>query len=139
MEIKQNDTPATILRALALQNRGADNFFRGPQLEGLLRDRGVEPPERARKSELYDLLAEHCSLEELERIGGMGLPSLDWQRRFGITGAQVRKLARRGVMRRTGMERVRRYGKCINCPLYSVIDFFRLADEEVRKALEVRK
>lgn len=139
MTIKPTDTPETVLRALALQNRGSQNFFQKDKLSELVRSRGLEIPEKPSNAELYDLLATVCPAEELEELGGMGLPSLDWQQRFHITGPQVRRLARLGLMRRTGTERFRRFGRYLNGPLYSVVDFFRLTEEEIQYALEGKK
>lgn len=133
------DTPEAALRTLALQNRGTQNFFQKAQLAELVQQRGLEVPEKASKAELYDLLASACPLEELEELGGMGLPSLNWQTRFDITGPQVRKMARLGLMRRTGTERFRRFGRYLNAPLYSVVDFYRLTKEDVTRALEGTK
>ena len=136
MHITPNDTPEIVLRTLALQNRGTQNFFSKEQLAELVQQRGLEAPEKASKAELYDLLASVCSTEELEELGGMGLPSSDWQHRFDIVGHQVKKLARMGVIRRTGTERFRKFGRYLNGPLYSVVDFFRLTKEDVARALE---
>ena len=138
MTIKPTDTAKTVLRTLALQNRGTQNFFSKERLAELVQQRGLEAPEKASKAELYDLLASVCSPEELEELGGMGLPSSDWQHRFDIVGHEVKKLARMGVIRRTGTERFRRFGRYLNGPLYSVVDFFRLTQEDIWKAVEVK-
>ena len=139
MKIPQTATPEEIVRTLALQNRGTQNFFTRDRLVELAEKRGMKIPENAKKSGLYDLVAQAYSLEEIEQIGGIGLPSKDWKQRFDITNYQLQRLAKMGMIRITGKERFYAFGAYRYANLYSVIDFCQLSADEIHSALDLKK
>lgn len=135
-----SSSPEAIVKELICQNRGTQSFILIKDLYNLGEARGLKIEKKnLSKVELYDLISTKYSAEELAAIGHVGISSWYWQKKFGITNNDVRRMADKGFIAVTGKERFRAYGDYQYANLYSVFDFCRLTTDEVGEWLKEHK
>lgn len=98
---------------------------------------GIPYEEKLKKKELFDLLIENgCGYERLAELFGVGVSSQIYQKAFGITHQQVKKLENKGIIRVVGNYRFRAFGKYLYAPLYDVYQYATITAEEVYKYIK---
>lgn len=130
------ETPEEFIRAEILANRGSNNIV---DKAGLLevaewKARENEDLSKLSKAELFDWIVEQYG-KTAYWMFPVGVSSISFQLKFGITHKEVLKLAKAGILTVTGERKFRKYGKYLYAKTYSAFDYFRLTQEEVRKAL----
>lgn len=95
---------------------------------------GIAFDEKLKKTELFDLLIENgCGYEQLAERFGVGVSSQIYQKTFGITHQQVKKLEKRGILKVVGEYRFRAYGQYRYAPLYDIYQYARMTEEEIQE------
>lgn len=130
-------TPEAFIRSEILANRGTNSVVTKEHLAhvaGWKAEKG-ESLNRKSKAELLDLLIEQYG-EKAYSMFPVGVPSICFQLKFGITHPQVLKLAKAGLITVTGERKFHKYGKYLYAKTYSPYDYFRLTFRDVHKMLE---
>ncbi len=97
---------------------------------------GIEFPRNATKQEvLQALLDNNVTLEEIIKGELIGIGSIEFQKKFGISNRDVQRLAKAGFLKILAHKIVRFYGKCRKVPLYDAYQYFELTPEEVHAEL----
>lgn len=125
-------TPEECILNLINENRGIHTLIGKGHLRLLLKDYNCVFAENATKHEMAKILGDKVGYRKLEVITHVGLPSVEFQRKFNINNNQVKKLARDGLLHVTGRDVFRLYGKYRYADIYSVYDYFELKEEDVR-------
>lgn len=123
-------TPEQFIRAEVIANRGTQSIA---TKVGLLEEVILPPNEDAAaktKAEIFDLMVEQIG-DRAYTLFPVGVSSLSYQLKFGITHKDVLKMAKHGFIAVTGEQRFRMYGKYCYAKTYSPYDYFRLTPEEV--------
>lgn len=132
-----NSTPVEIIKELLCQNRGTQNFLSKDELISIGKIRGLEFDNcDYKKSDLCDMLLSVYTVDELQRLAHTGISSYHWQKKFNITNAQLKKLAKLGYIQVTGKERFRAYGSYRYAALYSITDFCNITVNDVHVWLD---
>lgn len=87
------------------------------------------------KTQLIDTLIEVCGPECLRQFP-VGVPSIDWQRKFDITNQDVKRMAEKGFLTVTGSEEFAMYGKTRRADTYSPYQFYTLTRKEIHQWLK---
>ncbi len=134
----QFHSPEEYIRHEICANRGTQNVIDKSDLASLVRSFGIEVNEKKMsKEDIYLLLCEKLSVEEIaEHCLHLGVSSYSFQQKFGITNAEIKRMARCGFIKVTGSQRIRLYGKYRNADLYSIFDYFRLTKDGANAWLE---
>lgn len=75
-------------------------------------------------------------LRKLAHLKNIGVSSQDYQREFGISHQEVKRLEKFGVLQVVDTYRVRNYGKYLFVPLYDVCQFEDMTTEDMQQFLE---
>lgn len=131
------NSPKDFIKWQVTSNKGKRNAIYKDSLIEIAQSNGIKVSQNMKKSEIYDLICEHISLEEfVKACGNLGVHSNSFQQKFNINHQDVKRMARLGFIHITGTEHIRLYGKHCDIDLYSVFDYFRLTKEAVRKWLD---
>lgn len=122
----ESKTPEECILHLIGQNRGIQNFISKAHLILLLKDYNCDFDENSTKYELAKILGDTVGYRKLEELTNVGLPSVEFQKKYNINNNQVKKLVKTGLLHVTGREAFRLYGKYRYADLYSVFDYFDL-------------
>lgn len=133
-------TPEEFIRAEILANRGSNNIVDKSVLLEVLGWRAGEGEylRRLSKAELFDRIVDQYGSQAYAMFP-VGVSSISFQLKFGITHNDVLKLAKAGILTVTGWRNFRKYGKYLYAKTCSAFDYFRLTPEEVHKALDGSK
>lgn len=118
-------------------NRGTQNVIRKSDLAKIARLYDIDVNEnKMTKDDIYLMLRDKISVKTLaNECIHLGVNSFAFQQKFDITHDEVKRMARLGFIEITGSERFRAYGKYRYADLYSVFDYFRLTQDEVKQWL----
>lgn len=125
-------TPEECILNLINENRGIHTLIGIGHLRLLLKDYNCVFDENATKHEMAKILGDKVGYRSLEELTNVGLPAIEFQRKFNITYNQVKKLVRDGLLHVTGRDVFRLYGEYRYADIYSVYDYFELKDEEIK-------
>lgn len=95
-----------------------------------------------KKSEYWDSLftkvikIPNFTLDDLARMKGIGVSASDYEKFFGISHADVKRLERFGVLKVIGTTSVYKYGKYLKCPIYDITQFSEMQANDMKKLLE---
>lgn len=134
--IDRFETPQEFIRSEVLANRGT----RSPVTKEFMitcagwKAKEGEQPGKMTKAQLWDMLYQQYG-DKVYTMFPVGVNSGAFQRKFGITHYEVKKLAAAGVIAVTGEYAFRAYGKNLHAKVFSAFDYFRLTPTEVRQAL----
>ena len=133
----QFSTPEEFIRHEILANRGSDNIVDKAVLLEVLgwKASQEERLHRLSKAELFDRVIEQCG-NAAYIMFPVGVSSLSFQLKFGISHKDVLRLAKAGVLTVTGERRFRKYGKNLYAKVFSAYDYFRLTPGDIHKHLE---
>ena len=131
------ETPEEFIRAEILANRGSNNIVdKSALLEAAEWKAGEdEDLSKLSKAQLFDRIVEQYG-NAAYTMFPVGVSSYSFQLKFGITHKEVLKLAKAGILTVTGERKFRKYGKYLYAKTYSAFDYFRLTQEDIRKALD---
>lgn len=129
----KSKTPEECMLNLISENRGIHTLIGEGHLRLLLKDYHCVFEENTTKYEMAKILGDTVGYRELERLTHVGLPAVEFQRKFNINNYQIEKLVRSGLLHVTGKECFYSYDHYIYADLYSIYDFFELRDEDVKK------
>ena len=131
--MNQFKSPEEFIQREICANRGTQNVIDKDELAALARSFGVEVDTmKLTKEEIYLHMRNSVSAEDIvDHCQCLGVSSLSFQQKFGITHEDVKRMARFGFIKITGTKRVWLYGKYRNVDLYSVFDYFRLLQDDV--------
>ncbi len=133
-------TPTEYIIAELNKNKGTQNNVMKCELLDKAKELEIEFDEKKiDKSELIDRIIEKIGVEAIAECYGVGIGSYHWQQKFGITNADVKKMAKKGFIKITGQERYRAYGKYLWANLYSVFQYYQFSSEEIHRWLNNNK
>lgn len=136
----QFTSPEDFIRHQICRNKGTQNLMDKSVMIALAQTNGAEVNDKMTKEELYAQLRKVVPLEEIAaECEHLGVASISYQRKFGITNTQLRSMAKSGFIQITGTERFRSYGAYREANLYSVFDYFRLTQADVDTWLQAHK
>lgn len=124
-------TPYECLKKLICQNKGTQCAIMKEDLIKLAEKNKVNVKKSDTKEIIFVNLSKVMPIEEIAAKCNIGVRSIDIQRKFSITGAQVKQMASHGLFHVTGKERFYAYGRTITANLYSIFDFYKLGYDEV--------
>ena len=122
-------TPEEMIITLISQNRGTKNFIQKSELIEIAIDNGLDVNDKMDKKDIAIALAEKIGYAELAKLASVGVSSLEMQKKFGITNAEVKEMAKGGFITIVGTESFRMYGKNRYANLYSPYDYFKSEEE----------
>lgn len=135
--IEDCKTPEDAVLALICQKRGTQNFIQLDELVSVAKEYGItEFTKPLRKAALAEQLIPLVDCHAFSIKYGIGVKSIDLQKKFGITNAQVKKLAKAEVFKVVGKEQFRAFGKYKYAPLYDIWQYFEMTPEKVQQKLE---
>lgn len=129
-------SPEEFIRSEILANRGSNNIVdKALLLESVCwrADEG-DSLRRLSKAELFDKLVDQYGVKAYTMFP-VGVSSVCFQRKFGITHREVLKLAKAGILTATGERKYRKYGKYLYAKTYSAFDYFQLTQESIHNYL----
>ncbi len=133
-------TPEELIITLIDQNRGTHNFIDKSRLIELALENGIEDvSDKMYKKDIAVALAEKIGYPELAKLASVGVSSYEMQKKFGITNAEVKKMAKGGFITVVGTESFRMYGKTCHADLYSPYDYFKSEEEVISWLVEQSK
>ena len=89
------------------------------------------------KEDLFDLLINNgISYKYLAGLFGVGVSSQVYQKSFNITHKDVKRLERKGILKKVGEYRFRAFGKYNYAPLYDVYQYAEMKDDDMRNILK---
>ena len=133
-------TPEEMIITLIDQNRGTHNFIDKSRLIELALENGIEDvSDKMYKKDIAIALAEKIGYPELAKLASVGVSSYEMQKKFGITNAEVKKMAKGGFITVVGTESFRMYGKTCHSDLYSPYDYFKSEEEVISWLVEQSK
>lgn len=130
-------TPEEMIITLIDQNRGTHNFIDKSRLIELALENGIEDvSDKMYKKDIAITLAEKIGYPELAKLASVGVSSYEMQKKFGITNAEVKKMAKGGFITVVGTESFRMYGKTCHADLYSPYDYFKSEEDVINWLVE---
>lgn len=129
-------TPEEFIRSEILANRGSNNVIDKAELLAFveLKADDNERLDNLTKAQLFDRIVEQYG-DKAYTMFPVGVSSICFQLKFGITNKEVLKLAKAGILTVTGERKFRKCGKYLYAKLYSPYDYFRLTTTDLEKAL----
>lgn len=130
-------TPEEMIITLIDQNRGTHNFIDKSRLIELALENGIEDvSDKMYKKDIAIALAKKIGYPELAKLASVGVSSYEMQKKFGITNAEVKKMAKGGFITVVGNESFRMYGKTCHADLYSPFDYFKSEEDVINWLVE---
>lgn len=130
-------TPEEYLLALIAANRGKETCIPRDELILVEEAQGLEVPKNAAKRDIAELLLTVMDARELAACcEHIGVSSYEMQEKFGVTNAQLKKLANAGLLNITGTVDFRKYGRDLTAPLYDIWQYFELTPDELKAMLK---
>lgn len=131
------NTPEEMIITLIDQNRGTHNFIDKSRLIELALENGIEDvSDKMYKKDIAIALAEKIGYPELAKLASVGVSASQMQKKFGITNAEVKKMAKGGFITVVGTESFRMYGKTCHADLYSPYDYFKSEEDVINWLVE---
>lgn len=129
-------SPEEFIRSEILANRGSNNVIDKAELLTVLgwKAGDDERLDNLTKGQLFDRIEEQYGYKAYTMFP-VGVSSISFQLKFGITHRDVLKLAKAGILTVTGERKFRKYGKYLYAKLYSPYDYFRLTTTDIQKHL----
>ena len=123
--------PEEFIRAQVIANHGNKSIVpKAALVNDVTYYKLHDSPEQLSKAELFDVLVAGIG-ESAYRLYPVGISSINWQDKFGITHKDVRTMAKGGFITVAGKMEFRLYGRTCFADTYSPFDYFRLTPEVV--------
>mgnify|MGYP004568661895 CR=1 FL=1 len=111
------------------------NHLTKEQLYDICQEKGIPCRKSLPKEEFWDLLMENgVTCEEMARH--VGVSSQIYQKTFGISHQDVKRLEKHGVLKVVSYYQYRAFGDYHFAPLYDVYQFGKMTDKDMQNLLE---
>lgn len=139
-EIQYFDTELTVeeyIRKEILKNAGTQNVAMKSDLEKMCDTCEIPHDKTTTKEELLNALLEYgISYKEIASCFSVGVSSQVYQKAFGISHTDVKRLEKHGVLEVVGTYRYRAFGQYNYAPLYDIYQYAEMSDEDMKQLLE---
>ena len=117
------------------KNAGTQSVAFKEQLILLLNSTGIECDEKMKKVEVFELLINNgFEYRQLAEMFGVGVSSQVYQ--ANITHKDVKRLQKKGTLKKVGRYRFRAFGRYNYAPLYDVYQYAQMTDEDMSDMLK---
>lgn len=119
------------------KNSGTQSIALKENLASLCDSVGIEYDKKMTKEDLFDLLINNgFSYKKFAELFGVGVSSQVYQSTFNIAHKDVKRLEKKGVLKKVGEYRFRAFGKYNYAPLYDVYQYAEITDDDMRNILK---
>lgn len=119
------------------KNGGTQSIALKKELASLCDSICIEYDNKTTKEDLFDLLINNgFTYKKLAESFKVGVSSQVYQKTFNITHQDVKRLERRGILKKVGEYRFRAFGKYNYAPLYDVYQYAEMTDDDMRNMLK---
>ena len=119
------------------KNTGTQSVALKAQLIYLCESANIECNNRMKKEELFDLLLHNgFSHKQLAELFEVGVSSQAYQSTFNISHRDVKRLEKRGILKKIGEYRFRAFGRYNYAPLYDLYQYAQMTDDDMRNMLK---
>ena len=119
------------------KNAGTQSLAFKEQLVLLCNSAGIECDEKKKKEEMFELLINNgFEYRQLAEMFGVGVSSQVYQATFNITHKDVKRLQKKGILKKVGRYRFRAFGRYNYAPLYDVYQYAQMTDEDMSDMLK---
>ena len=119
------------------KNAGTQSLAFKEQLVLLCNSAGIECDEKKKKEEMFELLINNgFEYKQLAEMFGVGVSSQVYQATFNITHKDVKRLQKKGILKKVGRYRFRAFGRYNYAPLYDVYQYAQMTDEDMSDMLK---
>ena len=125
------------VKAEICKNAGTQSLAFKEQLVLLCNSAGIECDEKKKKEEVFELLINNgFEYKQLAEMFGVGVSSQVYQAAFNITHKDVKRLQKKGILKKVGRYRFRAFGRYNYAPLYDVYQYAQMTDEAMGDMLK---
>lgn len=125
------------VKAEICKNAGTQSLAFKEQLVLLCNSAGIECDEKKKKEEVFELLINNgFEYKQLAEMFGVGVSSQVYQAAFNITHKDVKRLEKKGILKKVGEYRFRAFGRYNYAPLYDVYQYAQMTDEDMSDMLK---
>lgn len=125
------------VKAEICKNAGTQSLAFKEQLVLLCNSAGIECDEKKKKEEVFELLINNgFEYRQLAEMFGVGVSSQVYQATFNITHKDVKRLEKKGILKKVGRYRFRAFGRYNYAPLYDVYQYAQMTDEAMGDMLK---
>nr|DAD79746.1 MAG TPA: dissimilatory sulfite reductase D [Siphoviridae sp. ctHjy10] len=118
------------------KNAGTQSIAFKEQLISLCESADIECNKKMKKEELLDLLVSNgFKYEQLAELFAIGVSSQVYQSTFNISHRDVKRLEKRGILKKVGEYRFRAFGRYNYAPLYDLYQYAQMTDDDMRDML----
>lgn len=124
------------VKAEICKNAGTQSLAFKEQLVLLCNSAGIECDEKKKKEEVFEQLINNgFEYKQLAEMFGVGVSSQVYQATFNITHKDVKRLEKKGILKKVGRYRFRAFGRYNYAPLYDVYQYAQMTDEDMSDIL----
>lgn len=125
------------VKAEICKNAGTQSLAFKEQLVLLCNSAGIECDEKKKKEEVFEQLINNgFEYKQLAEMFGVGVSSQVYQVTFNITHKDVKRLEKKGILKKVGRYRFRAFGRYNYAPLYDVYQYAQMTDEAMGDMLK---
>ena len=125
------------VKAEICKNAGTQSLAFKEQLVLLCNSAGIECDEKKKKEEVFEQLINNgFEYRQLAEMFGVGVSSQVYQATFNITHKDVKRLEKKGILKKVGRYRFRAFGRYNYAPLYDVYQYAQMTDEAMGDMLK---
>lgn len=125
------------VKAEICKNAGTQSLAFKEQLVLLCNSAGIECDEKKKKEEVFgQLINNGFEYKQLAEMFGVGVSSQVYQATFNITHKDVKRLEKKGILKKVGRYRFRAFGRYNYAPLYDVYQYAQMTDEAMGDMLK---
>lgn len=125
------------VKAEICKNAGTQSLAFKEQLVLLCNSAGIECDEKKKKEEVFEQLINNgFEYKQLAEMFGVGVSSQVYQATFNITHKDVKRLEKKGILKKVGRYRFRAFGRYNYAPLYDVYQYAQMTDEAMGDMLK---
>lgn len=137
MKYEEFKTAEEYLDWMFLCNHGSESLVKKDDLKKLAKFYGIEFNDNIGKEDLYKLVLPKITYEGMIERFKVGVSSYEYQHKFHITGAEVKRMERLGFITVSGYKTFWAYGKNMKANVYDVYEFFSLTSKMVQEFLKL--
>ena len=125
------------VKAEICKNAGTQSLAFKEQLVLLCNSAGIECDEKKKKEEVFEQLINNgFEYKQLAEMFGVGVSSQVYQATFNITHKDVKRLEKKGILKKVGRYRFRAFGRYNYAPLSDVYQYAQMTDEAMGDMLK---
>lgn len=128
----QEYTPHEYIKLNVVTNRGSHNNIDRAVMVEYCKGDNIPITGKESKAELFDIMCENGYTDERwEEIAKVGVISTDYQKEFGISHTDVKRLEKFQAIKTIAFISSRAYGKHMHTPLYSLSQFLSFNQNDI--------